>query len=238
MKKLFISLLALAATVNAMAISYAGKATITLTSANNESCSIIVAESDELADGLNNGYYAVINMENREVALYAIYGGSNYQQFATKSLEDIALGVKTSAATDYTLTVSNVSGSKTLKLKIGDEVIELTDGLSKALTLTPNQDALAFGTLEPSALPAVPGICFNYEKLQITGYAGAQLEVLNYADKASVFTETVAGDNVEIDLEAKGLAADTQYFVKLTPAGATAALEYVIKFKPAVTVVP
>ena len=88
MKKLFISLLAMAATVNAMAISFAGKATITLTSANNESCAIIVAESDELADGLNNGYYAVINMENREVALYAIYGGSNYQQFATKSLED------------------------------------------------------------------------------------------------------------------------------------------------------
>jgi hypothetical protein len=55
MKKLFISLLALAATVNAMAISYAGKATITLTSANNESCSIIVAESDEFSDGLNNG---------------------------------------------------------------------------------------------------------------------------------------------------------------------------------------
>ena len=87
------------------------------------------------------------------------------------------------------------------------------------------------------AAPAGPSICNNNEKLQITGYAGAQLEVLNYADKASVFTETVAGDNVEIDLEAKGLTANTQYFVKLTPAGATAALEYVIKYKPAVTVV-
>ena len=62
--------------------------------------------------------------------------------------------------------------------------------------------------------------------------------MLNYADKASVFTETVAGDNVEIDLEAKGLTADAQYIVKLTPAGATAALEYVIKYKPAVTPVP
>lgn len=202
MKKLFISLLALAATVNAMAITYAGKATITLTSANNESCSIIVAESDELADGLNNGYYAVINMENREVALYAIYGGSNYQQFATKSLEDIALGVKTSAATDYTLTVSNVSGSKTLKLKIGDEVIELTDGLSKALTLTPNQDALAFGTLEPSALPAVPGICFNYNHLIVTGYAGSTLKV-EKAGVAVVAEQTLASDNEDFDLSAE-----------------------------------
>ena len=202
MKKLFISLLALAATVNAMAISYAGKATITLTSANNESCSIIVAESDELADGLNNGYYAVINMENREVALYAIYGGSNYQQFATKSLEDIALGVKTSAATDYTLTVSNVSGSKTLKLKIGDEVIELTDGLSKALTLTPNQDALAFGTLEPSALPAVPSICFNYNHLIVTGYAGSTLKV-EKAGVAVVAEQTLASDNEDFDLSAE-----------------------------------
>jgi hypothetical protein len=175
-------------------------------------------------------------MENREVALYAIYGGSNYQQFATKSLEDIALGVKTSAATDYTLSVSEVSGSKTLKLKIGDETIDLTEGLSKALTLTPNQDALAFGTLEPSA-PSEPGICFNYEKLQITGYDGAQVELLNYADKSSVFVESVSGDNVEIDLQTKGLTANTQYFVKLSPA-AGEAKEYVIKFKPAVTVVP
>jgi len=201
MKKLFISLLALAATVNAMAISYAGKATITLTSANNESCSIIVAESDELADGLNNGYYAVINMENREVALYAIYGGSNYQQFATKSLEDIALGVKTSAATDYTLTVSNVSGSKTLKLKIGSEVIELTDGLSKALTLTPNQAALAFGTLEPSA-PAAPSICFNYNHLIVTGYAGSTLKV-EKAGVAVVAEQTLASDNEDFDLSAE-----------------------------------
>ena len=201
MKKLFISLLALAATVNAMAISYAGKATITLTSANNESSSIIVAESDELVDGLNNGYYAVINMENREVALFAIYEGSNYQQFATKSLEDIALGVKTSAATDYTLTVSNVSGTKTLKLKIGSEVIELTDGLSKALTLTPNQAALAFGTLEPSA-PAGPSICFNYNHLIVTGYAGSTLKV-EKAGVAVVAEQTLASDNEDFDLSAE-----------------------------------
>ena len=234
MKKLFISLLAMAATVNAMAISFAGKATITLTSANNESCAIIVAESDELADGLNNGYYAVINMENREVALYAIYGGSNYQQFATKSLEDIALGVKTSAATDYTLTVSNVSGSKTLKLKIGDEVIELTEGLSKNLTLTPNQAALAFGTLEPSA-PLVQGICFNYNKLQLTKYAGATVEVFADGAATATRTENVVGDAMyEIDLsnEAAG-----KYKVVVTVPGATPE-EYIIDVKPAVTVVP
>ena len=44
----------------------------------------------------------------------------------------------------------------------------------------------------------------------------------------------IVGDNVEIDLETKGLTANTQYFVKLTPAGETAK-EYVIKYKPAVT---
>ncbi len=235
MKKLFISLLALAATVNAMAITYAGKATITLTSANNESCSIIVAESDELADGLNNGYYAVINMENREVALYAIYGGSNYQQFATKSLEDIALGVKTSAATDYTLTVSNVSGSKTLKLKIGDEVIELTEGLSKALTLTPNQAALAFGTLEPSA-PAVQGICFNYNILTLTMYAGATVDVYPYGNTAAAVSATVTDDapfDVDLNTQASG-----KYEVVVAVPGATVPEKYIIDVKPAVTAVP
>ena len=87
--------------------------------------------------------------------------------------------------------------------------------------------------------------------LTVSAVAGSETLYIQDADSVSYaltegavyhFTaaanETVAGDNVEIDLQTKGLTADTQYIVKLTPAGATAALEYVIKYKPAVTVVP
>ena len=212
--------------MNAFAVSYSGKAKLTLTAADNESCAIVIAESADFSDGLNNGYYAEFNDEGKDVQLYVVYGGVKYAHFASN-----------------TLTASNVTGSLKIKFAGVEYTIDAAGVVFSDLALAANSVLPAAGdeanyVVNPSA-PAVPGICNNYDKLQITGYAGgAQLEVLNYADKASVFTETVAGDNVEIDLEAKGLTANTQYFVKLTPAGATAALEYVIKFKPAVTIVP
>ena len=241
MKKIFISLLMIAATVSAIAQTFTGMAQLTLTSSDNKSCSMIIAESADLSDGLNSGYYAELNEEGKDVQLYVSFGGKKYQQFASNAatMQDLQLGVKTNASTSYTLTAAGVSGSLKIKFAGVEYTIDANGVVFSDLALAANSVLPAAGAeanyvVNPSA-PAVPGICFNYEKLQITGYAGAQLEVLNYADKASVFTETVAGDNVEIDLEAKGLTANTQYFVKLTPAGATAALEYVIKFKPAVT---
>ena len=244
MKKIMISLLMVAAAMNAFAVSYSGKAKLTLTAADNESCAIVIAESADFSDGLNNGYYAEFNDEGKDVQLYVVYGGVKYAHFASNAatMQDLQLGVKTNASTTYTLTASNVTGSLKIKFAGVEYTIDAAGVVFSDLALAANSVLPAAGdeanyVVNPSA-PAVPGICNNYDKLQITGYAGAQLEVLNYADKASVFTETVAGDNVEIDLEAKGLTANTQYFVKLTPAGATAALEYVIKYKPAVTVVP
>ena len=233
-----------AASINAFAVTYTGKAKLTLTSSDNKSCALTIAESADLSDGLNNGYYAELNEEGKDVQLYVSFGGKKYQIFASNAatMQDLQLGVKTNASTTYTLTASNVTGSLKIKFAGVEYTIDAAGVVFSDLALAANSVLPAAGdeanyVVNPSA-PAVPGICFNYEKLQITGYAGAQLEVLNYADKASVFTETVAGDNVEIDLEAKGLTANTQYFVKLTPAGATVALEYVIKYKPAVTVVP
>ena len=232
-----------AASINAFAVTYTGKAKLTLTSSDNKSCALTIAESADLSDGLNNGYYAELNEEGKDVQLYVSFGGKKYQIFASNAatMQDLQLGVKTNASTTYTLTASNVTGSLKIKFAGVEYTIDAAGVVFSDLALAANSVLPAAGdeanyVVNPSA-PAVPGICFNYEKLQITGYAGAQLEVLNYADKASVFTETVAGDNVEIDLEAKGLTANTQYFVKLTPAGATVALEYVIKYKPAVTVV-
>lgn len=46
MKKLFISLLAIAATINIMAMDYTAKAKLTLTSAN-ATCTIIIGETND-----------------------------------------------------------------------------------------------------------------------------------------------------------------------------------------------
>ncbi len=230
MKKIMLSLLAIAATMNVMAaINIDAKAKITISASGAES-SLILIQSSDLNEGWNNGYCGEIyDLSEFPLALYVQYGGKNYASFGTKDLtsNDIVLAAKDNGASEYTITVSNATNTTPLKLMFGAKEIPFEDG-----TYTLTAAELAAATKVASA--AVKGICNNYDKLQITGYAGAQLEVLNYADKASVFTETVAGDNVEIDLETKGLTANTQYFVKLTPAGETAK-EYVIKYKPAVT---
>lgn len=245
MKKIFISLLMVAATLNAMAVTYTGKAKLTLTSSDNKSCALTIAESADLSDGLNNGYYAELNEEGKAVQLYVNYGGKKYQQFASSpaTMQDLQLGVKTNASTTYSLTASNVTGSFKIKFAGVEYTINANGAVFSDVALAANSTLPAAGDeanykVNPSA-PLVPGICFNYETLQITAYAGAQVELLNYADKASVMAPvTIASNYQEIKLEdVAGLVANTQYIVKLTPAGETAK-EYVIKYKPAVTPAP
>ena len=202
MKKIVLSLLAVAATMNVMAVTYSAKASITLESQYSyESCQIILGQSDELSDGLNSGEFAEINMEGRDVALYVEYGGVKYQHFASSpaTMQDLVLSAKTDAATSYNLIISNVEGAENLKLKIGDQEFDVVAG-SHVITLAPNQ-TLAIGLVNPSA-PAVPSICFNYNHLIVTGYAGSTLKV-EKAGVAVVAEQTLASDNEDFDLSAE-----------------------------------
>jgi len=215
MKKMILSLLAVAATMSAMAINYNAKATITLTSPNNKTSKLIIAESDELAAGLNNGYYAELNTEGRDAALYVEYNGVKYMQFAAKSLDEMVLGTWFSDDAqdgDYTLTVSGVSGTETLKIKIGGETIELTSGTSKTLS----RSALAAAGNMVNPAPSVPGICHQNGKLEITAYKGANVQVVEYDDntKVAVPATDITLDYQEIDLA--NVAAGKQYVVIVT----------------------
>lgn len=147
MKKIVLSLLALAATMNIMAVTYSAKATITLESKSNyESCQIIIGESDELVAGLNNGEYAEINMDGRSVALYVEYDGVKYQHFASNpaTMKNLTLKAKTNAAENYNLIISDVTGSFTLKL--GDaEPVAIAAG-TQVIALNKN-DEYAIGVI-------------------------------------------------------------------------------------------
>ena len=94
MKKLFISLLAMAATVSAMAIDYEAKATLKLTSTSAQTCEATIAQ----IAGSVSKYCAEINMDGRKVAIYTVANSKNYQIFAANDLEGTALGVMTDAA--------------------------------------------------------------------------------------------------------------------------------------------
>lgn len=232
MKKIFVSLLIVAASLNAMATDFA-VATLTLKGNTSlEKGEVTLVKTDNSAA---SSFCAPLYMDQYKVAIYAINGSEKYQVWANADLTSFPLGIKTYSDANYTITVSNVSGSETLSLydAVTGQAIALTNGQTYEFAAAANSTiADRFVINKP-----VPGICFNYETLQITAYAGAQVELLNYADKASVMAPvTIAGNYQEIKLEdVAGLVANTQYIVKLTPAGATEALEYVIKYKPAVT---
>jgi len=205
MKKIIFSLLAVAATINVMAVTYSSRAMVTLTSADNKSCNIIIAESNDLTDAVDSRYCAEMSMDGRDVALYVVKNGTKYQNFAVKSLNGIELGVKTNASTSYKLTVSKVSGAP-LTLKVGDELITLTDGLAKDITLAANQAAASFGIFVPAA-PAPYEICHRYGKLQITSYPESAANVV-VKDEAGAEVKNVAiTDHVYQEIDLTGLAA-------------------------------
>lgn len=235
-----ISLLMVAATVNAFAVTYTGKAKLTLTAANNESCAIVIAESADFSDGLNNGYYAEFNDEGKDVQFYVTYGGTKYAHFGSNpaTLQDLQLGVKTNASTTYSLTASNVTGSLKIKFAGVEYTINANGAVFSDVALAANSTLPAAGdeanyVVNPSA-PLVQGICFNYNKLQLTKYDGATVEVFADGAATATRTENVVGDaTYEIDLsnEAAG-----KY--KVVVSGIATPEEYIIDVKPAVTVVP
>ena len=113
MKKIMISLLMVAATLNAMAITYSGKVKVKLTSSDNQYCEAVVATSDDLNDGLNNSYYAPFNDENKEVHLYVEYSGTRYAHFGSSAttMRNMPLIMKANSATSYSLSFSAMVGT-------------------------------------------------------------------------------------------------------------------------------
>lgn len=240
MKKIMISLLMVVATLNAMAVTYTGMAQLTLTSSDNKSCDLIIAESEDFNAGLNNGYYAELNTEGKEVQFYVTYGGKNYEQFASNAatMQDLQLGIVTNASTTYTLTAPYATG--TLRVKINGVEYVITQGMSEVITLPASSTLPAAGdqanyVVNPSA-PLVKDICFKYNKLELTKYDGATVEVFADGAATAAVTDVVAGDATYlVDLNAQ---ASGKYKVVVTIPGVATPEEYIIDVKPAVTVVP
>ena len=242
MKKIMISLLMVAATVNAFAVTYTSKAKLTLKSSDNKSCSITIAESEDFSAGLNPGYYAELNEEGKEVLLYVEYGGVKYAHFASNAatMTDLQIGIKTNAATSYTLTASSVSGSTPFKIRINGVEYTVSAGLNEVITLPASSTLPAAGyeddyKVNPPTL--VKGICFNYNKLELTKYKGAKVDVYAKGGTTPVDSKTIASDSKQtMDLSSQ---ASGRYIVKIDLDGdSNIDEEYQIDVKPSVTIVP
>ena len=212
MKKIIMSLLVLAASMNAMAITYTAKAKLTLASNNGHNCVVTVAQSDELGSGVTS-YCAEMNMENRKIALYAFYGATNYQIFANNALGALPFGLLTNEETSYTITVSNVAGTETLKMKdeVTGTVFDLTEGY--VYNFTADASSTNTSRFHLYVAPVAPEICHRYGKLQVSGSNGQSVAVKNMDDSAtSIGTVAITADYQEIAVE--GVLTPGQYKVE------------------------
>ena len=200
MKKILVSLLIIAASLNAMATDFA-VATLTLKGNTSlEQGEVTLVKTDDPAA---SSYCAPLYIDQYHVVMYAISGSEKYQIWANADLTSFPLGIKTYSDANYTITVSNVSGSETLSLYdvVTGQAIALTNGQTYEFAAAANS-TIADRFIINYPMPAVPSICFNYNHLIVTGYAGSTLKV-EKAGVAVVAEQTLASDNEDFDLSAE-----------------------------------
>lgn len=178
-----------------------------------------------------------------QVNIYAIKGAEKYSAIKSSAISELELQVITNrrAAADqhYTLTfnVPTLTEGLTLYDSKTDTYTPITNGATYEFdvntTLHPDyvegQNYVVTGrfVIKKAPLPAAPSICFNYNHLIVTGYAGSTLKV-EKAGVAVVAEQTLASDNEDFDLSAES----GRLVVTLD------GTEYQIDANPAVTPVP
>ena len=201
MKKLILSAVAIAASLNLMA---ATKATVNITmSGENSTATLLLVESDNHTSALESGYDAPAAPG---AAMYAYLGGNSLSKCWTNNLEEVE--IRFAAAGTYTLTFSGVTGRA---LKFNDQTVG--NGESMTVTVTAEEVGKAKIAIADAATPATPNICHRYGKLEVTGSNGMTVQVLNLDGTAtSIADQVMATDNETINLS--GLDAGKQYLVK------------------------
>jgi len=128
MKKIFLSLLIFAASVNIFAVNYTAKVTVKITDNNGWMSSMILAESP---DGT---LYAQVNEENT-ATMYAKYDGKKCEQLRLATLGELPIGFKITVNA-ATLKVTAASGSALyLKDLTNDSIMELSLNREYAFTI-------------------------------------------------------------------------------------------------------
>lgn len=165
MKKIMAMLLFAAATMNVLAVDFTAQAVITL-SDGSSTCDLTVAEAEVL--GALSG--SEMNMDNRAIALYALKGSTKLQVATAANLNEVQLGLKSNASTEYTITPTSVIGTLYIYDKVKKENHLLAEGVPFTITdVTPNStDELRLVLRKaPTAAPTDLDVCFNDNKLII-----------------------------------------------------------------------
>ena len=211
MKKIFMSLLVLAATFNAFAIDYTAKATLTLTDTDGDACEIVIAQSDQTDI---SKYCAEMYMENRAIAIYVSANDKKYELYAANDLTGIAFGIMPKeGVTDYTLTVTDQEGEVLIfKDNVTGATYPMTDGTIIRLANVTAETITSFQVAD-AATPVERNICHRYGKLEIYGSTDQTVEILSQDGLTSIYTEKITSDYQEIDLNIALAAQTAEYFM-------------------------
>jgi len=222
MKKLFVSLLVIAAAMNVMAIDITAKAHLTLKgTTTNKTDDLYLIQASDLNAGLNDGYCSVVpGLASKSVAFYAYFDSKEYVSFGTKDLGTLAFGLKTNDDTEYTLTAENVSGDLYIYDEVAKQYFTLTEGAVYSFTATANETNNTRFHLAAAPAPAVPGICHQNGKLEFTAYEGASVQVVGYEDNTVVAVPATDITLAYQEIDLATLAAG-QYLVIVTKADQT-----------------
>jgi len=132
MKKIFLSLAAIALSMSMAAITPTATAVITMTgdvSGSYDVLTLVESTTDGFTDGYENGYDVYQVLANIP-SIYAVCGSGAYR-FATSmtnSLTDNPIGIKTGTDTEYTMSFASVTGTIKLYDLVESKVVTLASG--------------------------------------------------------------------------------------------------------------
>ena len=205
MKKIMVTLLIVAAAINAMAVDYTAKAKVTLTAVESGfNSELTLSEAAEY--GTLGG--VEMYMLDRKVALYALDGTTKLQIARGADLRNVALGLLTDASTNYTLTVASVAGTETLYIhdNVANTDYALTEGASYNFTATASttDDTRFYLKKVADALD----VCFRNNKLEINGNPYSETIVIKDANGDEITGSPFAANTLLVDFSTIGAAGD------------------------------
>ena len=205
MKKIMVTLLIVAAAINAMAVDYTAKAKVTLTAESGFNSELTLSEAAEYGTFGGLEMY----MLDRKVALYALDGTTKLQVARAADLRNVALGLLTDASTNYTLTVASVAGTETLYIhdNVAGLDYALTEGASYNFTATASTtDETRFYLKKASS--GELNVCFIDNKLQINDNPYDEPIVIKDANGDEITGSPFAANTLLVDMTTIGAAGD------------------------------
>lgn len=250
MKKIFSFVLGLFA-VTALQAANTEVARITITGQGGTEASNITLRVDPTVAADQTSSFLGATDEAGQVNIYAIKGTEKYSVIKSAEFENLELQVITNrraaANQHYTLSFNVPTSTNGLTLydrKTGTTT-NITNGGSYEFDVNTTLhtdyvegtnytivDRFIINYVAPA--PVAPAICFNYNKLQLTKYDGATVEVFADGAATAALTQVVSGD-AQFDIDLSTLASGKY---KVVVSGIATPEEYIIDVKPAVTVVP